>query len=191
MSSEIESNQEEEEEEVLINLPKTGGGGMVGRMLKRSNTAPDSLLTRGGISSSTTGAEAQHQQHHVPLGSPARTRVDVANGGSSSYFALSQATSQIPASPSSAHLRNGPPSTPGSAPPSPGPPASAVAAAMRPPLGQKRTYGGGTRSMLASMDGVLDGTGVGGGEERGESYAVLSKRWGIEEEGGESQVSAS
>jgi len=41
--------------------------------------------------------------------------------------------------------------------------------------------------MLATMEGER-GVGGGGGE-RGESYAVLSKRWGIEEEGGESQVS--
>ena len=41
--------------------------------------------------------------------------------------------------------------------------------------------------MLASMEGIIGGEGA-LAEERGESYAVLSKRWGIEDEGGDSQV---
>ena len=41
--------------------------------------------------------------------------------------------------------------------------------------------------MLASMEGIAgEGVVV---EDRGESYAVLSKRWGIEDEGLEDQVS--
>lgn len=163
---------------VLVNLPKTGGGGLVGRMLKRSKTAPDGSLSRAG--SSTRDADPP-----VPPGSPLRKTAAHESTTGSSYFALSQSAAHVvPASPIRAgSLGTGAPSTPGSAPPSPG----LASAPVRPPLGQRRTYGGGTRSMLASMEGIGgEGALV---EGRGESYAALSKRWGIEDEGADSQVS--